>query len=237
MGGEEHEAGGGTAAPLAVVIGASGGLGAALVRGLRREPRWPRVLALSRRPPDKAWDAAAEAPADAPRDVTPDRPTAGLVQGRIDLTDPDSIAAAARQAAALGEVRLVIVATGLLHGPGVAPEKHWGAIDPQAMATLFAVNCTGPALVARHFLHHGGDAQTLLAHQLAAIGQNLAGDDLEQRRLAFAVAADDANALAPVEAERRLVEQVRTTKGHRNITQGKQSHGLRRSAAKERRAF
>lgn len=179
MGGEEHEAGGGTAAPLAVVIGASGGLGAALVRGLRREPRWPRVLALSRRPPDRAWDAAAEAPADAPRDATPDRPTAGLVQGRIDLTDPDSIAAAARQAAALGEVRLVIVATGLLHGPGVAPEKHWGAIDPQAMATLFAVNCTGPALVARHFLplmpRRGRSVFAAISARVGSIGDNRLG--------------------------------------------------------------
>ena len=136
MDGYEGTAGGNAQGPLAVVIGASGGLGAALVRGLRRDPAWPRVLALSRRAPEASADTAS----------------AGVTIGHLELTDPASIIAAARQASALGEVRLVIVATGLLHGPGVSPEKHWGAIDPQAMATLFAVNCTGPALVARHFL-------------------------------------------------------------------------------------
>jgi NAD(P)-dependent dehydrogenase (short-subunit alcohol dehydrogenase family) len=49
-------------------------------------------------------------------------------------------------------VRLVIVATGMLHGDGVRPEKHWGALKGETLAQLFAVNSIGPALVAKHFL-------------------------------------------------------------------------------------
>lgn len=159
MGVTQIEAGSDAARPIAVVIGATGGLGAALVRGLRRDPAWSRVLALSRRPPDDPPD--------------------GLAVGAIELTDPASIAAAAREAAALGEVRLVIVATGLLHGPGVSPEKHWGAIDPQAMAALFAVNCTGPALVARHFLpllpRRGRSVFAAVSARVGSIGDNRLG--------------------------------------------------------------
>jgi NAD(P)-dependent dehydrogenase (short-subunit alcohol dehydrogenase family) len=75
-----------------------------------------------------------------------------VVRARIDVTDEASIAAAAEQARALGEVRLVIVASGVLHGDGVRPEKHWGEIDGATLARVFAVNSIGPALVAQHFL-------------------------------------------------------------------------------------
>lgn len=171
MGGNETGAGSPAREQLAVVIGAAGGLGAALVRGLRRDPAWPRVLALSRRGPEAEADADAYADAAAP--------LARLTVGHLELTDPASIAAAARQASALGEVRLVIVATGLLHAPGVSPEKHWGAIDPQAMATLFAVNCTGPALVARHFLpllpRRGRSVFAAISARVGSISDNRLG--------------------------------------------------------------
>jgi NAD(P)-dependent dehydrogenase (short-subunit alcohol dehydrogenase family) len=71
---------------------------------------------------------------------------------RIDVTDEPRIVAAAEQARALGEVRLVIVASGILHGDGVRPEKHWGELDAAALSRVFAVNSIGPALVAKHFL-------------------------------------------------------------------------------------
>lgn len=117
---------------LAVVVGASGGIGAAFVERLATDARFDRVLALSRRP----------GPSASPKVVT----------GRLDLTDEASIAAAAAQARALGQPRLVIVASGVLHADGVQPEKRWEALDPQALARVFAINATGPALVARHFL-------------------------------------------------------------------------------------
>lgn len=67
----------------------------------------------------------------------------------FDLTDEDSVRLAAERA---GAPDLVIVATGLLHAPGIAPEKSWAALDPAALARLFAVNATGPALLAKHLL-------------------------------------------------------------------------------------
>ena len=71
----------------------------------------------------------------------------------LDLLDEDSIAQAAGTARALGQVHLVIVASGVLHDArGLFPEKHWGALNAQNLAYLFAVNAIGPALVAKHFL-------------------------------------------------------------------------------------
>lgn len=105
---------------VAVVIGASGGIGAALLDGLRARGRFRAVVGLSR--------------AD------------------LDLRDDTSIARAADHVAGIGAPALILVATGMLHGPGVQPEKTIRALDADAMARAFAVNAIGPALVMRHFL-------------------------------------------------------------------------------------
>lgn len=97
-----------------VILGASGGIGAALVAATG-------AIAISR--------------------------------PEFDLMDEASIKAAAdRVRAAYGTVDVVILATGLLHGDGVAPEKSWAKVDADAMARVFAINTIGPALVAKHFL-------------------------------------------------------------------------------------
>ena len=70
----------------------------------------------------------------------------------LDLTDEASIAAAAAALAARAPYALMIVATGLLHGPSGGPEKSWRQLDATQLAHSFAVNAIGPALVARHFL-------------------------------------------------------------------------------------
>jgi NAD(P)-dependent dehydrogenase (short-subunit alcohol dehydrogenase family) len=70
----------------------------------------------------------------------------------LDLTDDASIEQAATALADEAPFDLVIVATGLLHGPGVTPEKSYRQIDGAAFEALFRVNATGPALVMRHFL-------------------------------------------------------------------------------------
>jgi NAD(P)-dependent dehydrogenase (short-subunit alcohol dehydrogenase family) len=109
----------------AVVIGASGGIGAAVCGLLRESEGVGHVLALSRSDPAHY----------------------------IDLADEASIAAAAAgRAAQLLNLRLVFVATGLLHdGDDLQPEKALRALDPAAMARSFAVNATGPTLVLKHF--------------------------------------------------------------------------------------
>ncbi len=107
----------------AVVIGATGGIGAAVCRLLHDDPGVGDVLALSR-----------------------------SSEPRLDLTDETSIEAAAARAAQLPNLRLVFAATGLLHdGDNVQPEKALRHLAPDAMARNFAVNTIGPALVLKHF--------------------------------------------------------------------------------------
>ncbi|PZN95411.1 MAG: short-chain dehydrogenase [Alphaproteobacteria bacterium] len=108
-----------TPAAHAVVIGASGGIGAALADLFDADPQFRHVTRLSR--------------------------ATGL-----DLTDPASIIAAAT--ALPSPPDLVICATGLLHADGIAPERDLRMVSADAFARAFAVNATGPALVAQAFL-------------------------------------------------------------------------------------
>ena len=106
-------------AGLAVVIGASGGIGQALQQALIKSQKFGQVLGFSR-----SWDG-------------------------FDLTQEDTIAAAAAAAGATGlALRLVIVATGLLHDGDMQPEKSLRQLDADRLARSFAINETGPALVA-----------------------------------------------------------------------------------------
>lgn len=155
----------------AVVIGASGGIGAALVARLLHEPHVTRVLALGRDMSKlhEALQAAAGSAATA---------TGRLGLGRIDLTDDASIAQAAASVAQTPP-RLVIVASGRLHGDGLRPEKHWGALDAAALAQAFTINTIGPALVAKHFLpllpRQDKAVFAALSARVGSIGDNRAG--------------------------------------------------------------
>lgn len=109
-------------ARIAVVVG-SGGIGAALAEALRAEQAFDEIVVLGRR-------------------STP----------ALDLLDEASIAACAGWLAERGSLELVIDATGILHGPGMAPEKSWRELDPAVLAQAFAINAIGPALLVKHFL-------------------------------------------------------------------------------------
>ena len=132
-----------------VVIGASGGIGKALVAALREEG--DTVLAFV-------------------RSATGDE--------HLDLTDEASIAAAAQHAAAAKPDR-VILATGILQEDGKTPEKAVGELDPDWLARQFAVNVIGPALVAKHFLpilpRTGRSLFAALSARVGSIGDNRMG--------------------------------------------------------------
>jgi NAD(P)-dependent dehydrogenase (short-subunit alcohol dehydrogenase family) len=89
----------------------------------------------------------------------------------LDLCEDASIESAAQKLSGRGPFDLIIIATGLLHGPGVAPEKSLRDIDGAALGRLFRVNATGPALVLRHFVPLiRRDAHSVIAALSARIG-------------------------------------------------------------------
>lgn len=142
----------------ALVVGASGGIGRALVAALVGSGRFEVVHALSR-------SGSAHVP--------------GARPGRIDITEEASVAAAVEALGSSPPLRLAIVATGLLHADGVSPEKTWRDLDAERLATTFRVNAIGPALVAKHLLPRlprtGRSVFAALSARVGSIGDNRLG--------------------------------------------------------------
>lgn len=134
---------------MAVVIGAGGGIGAALVGALRAGGGYRDVAAFSR---------------------------SGTLP--LDITDEASIRDAAASLAPATPL-LVIDATGFLHGGTHRPEKSWRELDPAQMARAFAVNAIGPALLMKHFLPllpaQGRAVFATLSARVGSIGDNRLG--------------------------------------------------------------
>lgn len=136
---------------VAIVVGSSGGIGGALLSHLSAQPRFSTVLGLAR-----------------------------ISSPPIDLADEPSIVAAARHVEALrSDLRLVIDATGILHGDGLSPEKTWRDLDAAQLARAFAVNAIGPALLMKHFLpllpRQGRSVFATLSARVGSIGDNRLG--------------------------------------------------------------
>jgi NAD(P)-dependent dehydrogenase (short-subunit alcohol dehydrogenase family) len=138
----------------ALVQGASRGLGLELTRQLVE--RGVAVFATCREP-----ERAPELQEVGPATVL-----------RLDVEDERSVEAAAGR---IGErtdtLDLVMNVAGLLQDGGLRPEKKLGDIDPGHLARLFAVNATGPLLVAKHvhpLLRH--DRRAVLANISARVG-------------------------------------------------------------------
>lgn len=136
----------------ACIFGASGGIGGALVEQLVASGNYHLIHAGSR---SGTGDAA--------------RPVSRFA---FDLGDERSIAAVAGQIAQSAPLDLVIIATGVLHlDDGLVPEKTWQALDPAAMAEVFANNTIGPAMIAKHFLPLlRRDHRTIFAALSAKVG-------------------------------------------------------------------
>lgn len=135
---------------VAVVFGASGGIGGALLQVVQTAERFEHVVAFSR----------ATSPA-------------------IELLDEPSLERAAAFAADLGELRLVIDATGFLHDERQGPEKSWRQLDAVNLARAFALNAIGPALIMKHVLprmpRSGKALFATLSARVGSIGDNRLG--------------------------------------------------------------
>jgi len=114
------------------IIGANGAVGAGFVSLLSARANTGSLYAFARRP--RVSDKA------------------NVLNHHIDIEQEDSIEAAAAQAGRDGPLDLVIVATGILHTADFQPEKSLRDLSAEKLARVFAVNTTGPALVAKHFL-------------------------------------------------------------------------------------
>jgi len=125
----------------AIVIGATGTIGASFVAALRLDPHCALVVEVSRR----------------------------NIPG-FALEDEASIAAAATQCALQGPFHLIIDATGALTIDGKGPEKHLGALDATRLLRSFQVNAVGPALLLKYFLPLLAKERVIYATLSARVG-------------------------------------------------------------------
>ncbi len=145
----------------AVVFGVNGGVGRALATALAAQGRYGAIIGVARtRPGD--WPDRADWPFVA-----------------ADITQESQIAEAAAAIARHGRPIRVVVATGLLHGQGVTPEKTMRSLDADALLKLFHVNAIGPALVAKHLLpltpRDAPSVFAALSARVGSIGDNRLG--------------------------------------------------------------
>ena len=144
----------------AVVFGATGGIGAALIKALVQSGHYSEIHAGGRKLPEPAQPAT--------------------LPFTFELTDEASIAQAAQAIGAAGPVDLVIVATGMLQGAGPQmPERSWRFLDADAMSRVFAINTIGPALIAKHILplmrRDGRSVFAALSARVGSIADNRSG--------------------------------------------------------------
>lgn len=95
----------------------------------------------------------------------------------LDVTDPDAVTRV--MGALSGPFQTVFVSVGILAPDGGAPEKQLSAIDPQAMARVFAVNTIGVAHVLSHLPRllprRGRSVTGVLTARVGSIGDNRMG--------------------------------------------------------------
>ncbi|MEM1366287.1 MAG: SDR family NAD(P)-dependent oxidoreductase, partial [Pseudomonadota bacterium] len=135
---------------VAVVLGATGSIGAAVSDALEAAGQYAVVLRFSR-----------------------------SSQPSFDLTDEASIANCADAAKAAGTVGLVFDATGFLHDETISPEKALRQLTQEAMEKNFRLNAMGPALVMKHFLplfpREGRAVFATLSARVGSISDNSLG--------------------------------------------------------------
>jgi NAD(P)-dependent dehydrogenase (short-subunit alcohol dehydrogenase family) len=140
---------------LALVIGSGGGIGAAMLSKLESDPNYAQTIGFGRG-----------------------------TEVSVNYFDEASIAAAAQSIASLCtasgmQLRLLIVATGFLHGEAGQPERSFTNLDAAYLAQVFQINTLGPALVMKHFLplipKTGRCVAGFISAKVGSIGDNALG--------------------------------------------------------------
>lgn len=166
---------------VAVIFGASGGIGAGLTRHLQAGGQFDHVIPLSRK-----------------------------TQPAIDLLDEDSLEKAITYAAGKGELRLIIDATGFLHDEHQSPEKSLRHLNAEHLARSYALNAIGPALIMKHALpllpRTGKAVFATLSARVGSIGDNRLGGWYAYR--AAKAALNQLVKTASVEVARRSTEAI-----------------------------
>lgn len=164
----------------ALIIGASGGIGAAIADALGNDPHCTHLRTLSRR-------------ADG-----------------LDLADAASVEAAADKLAGGDGFNLIFNASGILEASGAGPEKAFRDIDADTMARAFAVNAIGSALALKHFMpllkRREATAFATLSARVGSIGDNRLGGWMSYR--ASKAALNQIVCCAAIEETRRNNQSV-----------------------------
>ena len=140
-----------------VIVGASGGIGSAFLKRLQNDELVENIYAFSCHSKIQEGDK--------------------IITGHLDLQKEDTIDAAAKSIS--GNVRLIIVATGILHEGDLQPEKSLKYLKADRIEQVFHLNFVGPALVAKHFLpslpREGKSVFAALSARVGSISDNHIG--------------------------------------------------------------
>ena len=125
----------------ALVIGASGSIGAAFADLLHQSPRCASVRGLHRHS-----------------------------LPRLDFADESSVAEAAQHLAGGPRFHLIINAAGMLHSESFMPEKRLADLTAAQMQATFQANTFGPALLLRYFVPLLASERAIMAMLSAKVG-------------------------------------------------------------------
>lgn len=115
-----------------IIVGSTGGIGSAFINTLAATDQVEQIYALSRQGQS--------------------HPSPKIANLTFDFTNESSIEAAAEALRETGPFDLCIIATGLLQGEGITPEKNMRAMSLEAFQKSFMINTFGPAVTAKYFL-------------------------------------------------------------------------------------
>jgi NAD(P)-dependent dehydrogenase (short-subunit alcohol dehydrogenase family) len=116
----------------ALVVGASGGIGSALVRALCHDPRYEIVYALSRTPGGQSQHK--------------------VIEIACDPLNSESLSSAVSRLDR--PISRAIITTGMLHDELQSPEKSWRSLNASDLTRSFAINSVAPALALAALIPH-----------------------------------------------------------------------------------